>query len=143
MLDTQTLNRHLQFDKLYLDFALSVASLSRCNRKKVGAVLVKDNNILSYGFNGTPSGMCNDCEDVNGNTLPIVLHAEANALAKCLLSENSPKDSTLYVTLSPCMECSKLLIQSGVKKVWYLEEYRNVEGIELLKQNRITVNKWV
>ena len=105
---------------------------SYCNRRKVGAILVKENMIISDGYNGTPSGFENKCEDADGRTFPYVLHAEANAITKVARSNNSSEGSTLYVTSSPCMECSKLIIQAGIKRVVFSEYYRICEGIELL-----------
>jgi dCMP deaminase len=107
----------------------------------VGALLVKDRMIISDGFNGTPSGFENICEDENGVTKPYVLHAEANAITKVAKSGNNSADSTLYVTASPCLECSKLIIQSGIKRVVYRDEYRLTDGIDLLRKAGIEVEK--
>ena len=115
------------------------AENSYCQRRKVGALLVKDQMIISDGYNGTPSGFENCCEDANNVSLPYVLHAEANAITKVARSNNSSEGATLYVTASPCMECSKLIIQAGVKRVVYGEEYRIMDGIELLKKAGIEV----
>jgi dCMP deaminase len=122
------------FDKRYLEMALIWAKNSYCKRRQVGALIVKGKMIISDGFNGTPSGFENVCEDDNNKTKPYVLHAEANAITKVAKSNNSSEDSTLYVTSSPCMECSKLIIQSGIKRVVYCNEYHNVEGLDLLKR---------
>jgi dCMP deaminase len=110
------------------------AENSYCNRRKVGAIIVKDKMIISDGFNGTPSGFENICEDENGITKPYVLHAEANAITKVAKSNNSSKGSTLYVTTSPCMECSKLIIQAGIKRVVFDEKYRITDGLDILER---------
>jgi dCMP deaminase len=124
-------------DKRYLQMAQIWAENSYCKRKKVGALIVKSNMIISDGFNGTPSGFENICEDENGITKPYVLHAEANAITKVAKSGNSSDGATLYVTTSPCIECSKLIIQSGIKRVVFLDKYHNTEGLDLL--NRVGV----
>lgn len=108
--------------------------LSHCDRKKVGAIIVKDRMIISDGFNGTPTGFENPCEDDEGYTKWYVLHAEANAILKVANSTQSCKGATLYITLSPCQQCSKLIHQAGIKKVIYANEYRDVSGIEFLKK---------
>jgi dCMP deaminase len=117
-----------------------ISSASHANRKKVGAIIVKDNRIISTGYNGTPSGFDNQCE-VNDITKPEVLHAESNAIAKCAKSNESTEGSTMYVTLSPCFNCSKLIIQCGIKQVFYKEDYTNDEGLKLLKKANIYVFK--
>ena len=117
------------------------AENSYCKRRQVGALVVKDKMIISDGYNGTPSGFENICEDENGVTKPYVLHAEANAITKVAKSGNSSAGATLYVTASPCMECSKLIIQSGIKRVVYRDEYRLTDGIDLLRQAGIEVEK--
>ena len=114
---------------------------SYCKRRQVGALLVKDRMIISDGYNGTPSGFENICEDEYGVTKPYVLHAEANAIMKVAKSGNSSDGATLYVTASPCMECSKLIIQSGIKRVVYRDEYRLTDGIDLLRKAGIEVEK--
>lgn len=114
---------------------------SYCRRRQVGALLVKDRMIISDGYNGTPSGFDNVCEDENGVTMPYVLHAEANAITKVAKSGNSSEGSTLYVTASPCIECAKLIIQAGVKRVVYRDEYRLTDGIDLLIKAGIEVKK--
>lgn len=114
---------------------------SYCRRRQVGALLVKDRMIISDGYNGTPSGFDNVCEDENGVTMPYVLHAEANAITKVAKSGNSSEGSTLYVTASPCIECAKLIIQAGVKRVVYRDEYRLTDGIDLLRKAGIEVKK--
>lgn len=114
---------------------------SYCKRRKVGALIVKDKMIISDGYNGTPSGFENICEDENGVTKPYVLHAEANAITKVAKSGNSSSGATLYVTASPCMECSKLIIQSGIQRVVYRDAYRLQDGIELLRRAGIDVEQ--
>ena len=128
-----------QFDKHYLEMASIWAKNSYCKRRQVGALIVKDKMIISDGFNGTPEGFENDCEDANNKTKAYVLHAEANAITKVAKSGNNSLGATLYVTTSPCIECSKLIIQAGIKRVVYLDEYHNEEGIELLKRAEIEV----
>ena len=136
-----------KFDDFYLDMAERTALLSHANRKKVGAIIVKDSNILAYGYNGTPSGADNCCEYPildHGEELVTkqsVLHAESNALMKVAQSNESTKDSTLYVTLSPCFECSKLIIQSGIKKVIFIEKYRDQSSISFLEDNNVEVKQ--
>lgn len=125
--------QHL-LDVRYLRMARIWAENSYCKRRQVGALLVKDKMIISDGFNGTPAGFENVCEDDNDTTKPYVLHAEANAITKIAQSNNNSKDATLYVTASPCIECSKLIIQAGIKRVIYQELYRINDGIELLKR---------
>jgi dCMP deaminase len=115
------------------------AENSYCERRKVGALIVKDKMIISDGYNGTPAGFENVCEDENGLTKHYVLHAEANAITKIACSNNNSKDSTLYVTASPCIECAKLIIQAGIRRVVYSEEYRLTEGLELLQKAKIDV----
>lgn len=122
-----------KYDKAYLRMAQEWAKLSHCDRKKVGAIIVKNNMIISDGYNGTPSGYKNCCEDEDGNTQWYVLHAEANAILKVAKSTQSAHGSTLYITLSPCKECSKLIIQSGIKRVIYKNEYKDTSGIDFLK----------
>ena len=128
-------------DYLYLRMAKTWAENSYCQRRKVGALLVKDNMIISDGYNGTPSGFENVCEDENNVSKPYVLHAEANAITKVARSNNSSDGSTLYVTTLPCMECSKLIIQSGIKRVVYSEDYRIRDGLELLQRAGIETIK--
>ena len=128
-------------DARYLEMAAIWAKNSYCKRRQVGAILVKDRMIISDGYNGTPSGFENVCEDENGVTKPYVLHAEANAITKVAQSGNSSKDATLYVTASPCMECAKLIIQAGIRRVVYRDEYRITDGIDLLRKAGIEVEK--
>ena len=126
-----------KFDERYLEMAEVWAKNSYCKRRQVGALLVKDRMIISDGYNGTPSGFENQCEDENDVTKPYVLHAEANAITKVAKSGNSSEGATLYVTASPCMECAKLIIQSGIKRVVYKDLYRITDGIDLLKSANI------
>ena len=130
-----------KFDQRYLEMAEIWARNSYCKRRQVGALLVKDRMIISDGYNGTPSGFENIGEDENGVTKPYVLHAEANAITKVAKSGNSSRNATLYVTASPCMECAKLIIQAGIKRVVYKDEYRLTDGIELLLKAGIEVEK--
>lgn len=126
-------------DHRYLKMATIWSLNSYCNRRKVGALLVKDKMIISDGYNGTPSGFENVCEDENNQTKPYVLHAEANAITKIAKSGNSSEGATMYVTSSPCLECAKLIIQAGIKRVVFNEEYRSEDGINLLKRAGIEV----
>ncbi len=126
-------------DYRYLRMARIWAENSYCKRRQVGALVVKDKMIISDGYNGTPSGFENICEDENGVTKPYVLHAEANAITKLARSGNNSEGSTLYVTASPCIECAKLIIQSGIKKVVYAEKYRLTDGVDLLERAGIEV----
>jgi dCMP deaminase len=112
---------------------------SYCKRRQVGALIVKDKMIISDGYNGTPSGFENVCEDQEGLTKPYVLHAEANAITKVAKSNNSSQDATLYVTTSPCMECSKLIIQAGIKRVVFSNKYRIEDGLRLLERANIEI----
>ena len=128
-----------ELDKRYLRMAAIWAENSYCKRRQVGALLVKDKMIISDGFNGTPAGFENVCEDETNRTKPYVLHAEANAITKVARSSNSSDGSTLYVTTSPCMECSKLTIQSGIRRVVFSEKYRITDGLDLLGQAGIEV----
>ena len=130
-----------KFDHRYLEMAEVWARNSYCKRRQVGALIVKDRMIISDGYNGTPSGFENICEDENGVTKPYVLHAEANAITKVAKSGNSSQGATLYVTASPCLECSKLIIQSGIKRVVYKDEYRLTDGIDLLRRAGVEVEK--
>ena len=121
-------------DKRYLRMARIWAENSYCQRRKGGALLVKDQMIISDGYNGTPAGFENVCEDENGVTKPYVLHAEANAITKVARIGNSSEGSTLYITASPCLECSKLIIQAGIKRVVYNDLYRIQDGLEILRR---------
>ena len=129
---TPNIEKQLKLDERYLRMALIWAENSYCIRRQVGALLVKDKMIISDGYNGTPSGFENICEDENDKTKPYVLHAEANAITKVAKSNNSSDGATLYVTSSPCLECSKLIIQSGIRRVVFSEAYRINDGVELL-----------
>ncbi len=132
-----------QFDRSYLEMARVWAKNSYCTRRKVGALLVKDRMIISDGFNGTPSGFENICEDpATGRTKPYVLHAEANAISKVAKSGNNSEGATLYVTDAPCLECAKLIIQAGIRRVVYVIEYSVRDGIELLRRAGIEVCKY-
>ena len=130
-----------KFDEKYLAMAEVWAGNSYCRRRQVGARLVKNRMIISDGYNGTPSGFENICEDESGATKPYVLHAEANAISKVAKSGNSSDGATLYVTASPCIECAKLIIQAGIKRVVYKDEYRLTDGIDLLRRAGIEVEK--
>jgi dCMP deaminase len=135
-------NRKQQIlDQRYLKMADIWAQNSYCKRRKVGALLVKDKMIISDGYNGTPSGFENECEDEENKTKTYVLHAEANAITKVAKSGNSSLGATLYVTSSPCIECSKLIIQAGIKRVVFTENYRLEDGINLLKRASIEVEQ--
>lgn len=134
-----TANKQLKFDKAYLKMALEWGKLSHCKRKQVGALIVKDRMIISDGFNGTPTGFDNCCEDENGTTKWEVLHAEANAILKVASSTQSAKNSTLYVTLSPCTQCSKLIHQAGIKRVVYANAYKDDAGIKFLEKAGIEI----
>ena len=124
-------------DKRYLRMSAIWAENSYCTRRKVGAIIVKNKMIISDGYNGTPAGFENICEDESGSTKPYVLHAEANAITKVARSNNSSDGATLYVTASPCVECAKLIIQAGIKRVVFNELYRITDGIDLLKRAQI------
>ena len=126
-------------DYRYLRMARIWAENSYCRRRQVGALVVKDKMIISDGYNGTPSGFENVCEDETGTTFPYVLHAEANAITKLARSSNNSDGATLYVTASPCIECAKLIIQSGIRRVVYAEKYRLTDGIDLLKKAGVKV----
>ena len=128
-----------KFDQRYLEMARIWAKNSYCTRRQVGALVVKNNMIISDGYNGTPSGFENVCEDDNGVTKPYVLHAEANAITKLARSSNNSEGSTIYITASPCIECAKLIIQAGIRRVVYGEKYRLMDGIELLERAGIEV----
>lgn len=130
-----------KFDPRYIEMASVWAKNSYCKRRQVGALIVKDRMIISDGYNGTPSGFENVCEDESGATKPYVLHAEANAITKVAKSGNSSYGSTLYVTASPCVECAKLIIQAGIKRVVYRDEYRLTDGVELLQRAGVEVLK--
>lgn len=132
-------SKQTKYDQAYLRMASEWAKLSYCDRKKVGAIIVKDSMIISDGYNGTPSGYKNCCENSDGDTEWYVLHAEANAILKVAKSTQSAKDATLYITLSPCKQCSKLIIQSGIVRVVYRDEYKDISGVKFLKDYGIEV----
>ena len=134
-----TTSKQQKYDVAYLRMATEWAKLSYCLRKQVGSLIVKDNAIISDGYNGTPSGYLNNCEDEEGDTQWYVLHAEANAILKVAKSTQSSEGATLYITLSPCKECSKLIIQSGIKRVVYKEKYKDSSGIDFLEEYGIEV----
>jgi len=126
-------------DRRYLEMARIWAQNSYCKRKQVGALIVKDKMIISDGYNGTPSGFENNCEDDENKTKPYVLHAEANAITKVAKSNNSSENATLYITTSPCLECSKLIIQSGIRRIVFNDKYRNEDGLKLLERAGIKI----
>jgi dCMP deaminase len=124
-LEVPAYNKQDKLDRVFMNIAKEVATLSHCSRSKVGAVIELDGNVVSFGFNGTPKGMPNCCEDENNITLPYVIHGESNALLKAAKTGHSTKGGTLYLTLSPCLDCAKLILQSEIQRVVYLEEYRD------------------
>jgi dCMP deaminase len=127
-------SKQYQLDKRYLRMAMIWAENSYCQRRQVGALIVKDKMIISDGYNGTPSGFENCCEDADGLTKQYVLHAEANAITKLASSNNNSKDATLYITTSPCIECAKLIIQAGIRRIVFCEKYRLTEGLDILER---------
>ncbi|MGN0058628.1 MAG: dCMP deaminase family protein [Phocaeicola plebeius] len=133
----ETDHKQAILDRRYMRMAGIWAENSYCQRRKVGALIVKEKMIISDGYNGTPSGFENVCEDEQGVTKPYVLHAEANAITKIARSNNSSEGATLYVTASPCIECAKLIIQAGIKRVVFAEKYRLEDGLQLLKRAHI------
>lgn len=130
-----------KYDQAYLRMALEWAKLSHCHRKQVGALIVKDNMIISDGYNGTPSGFPNKCENENNETHWYVLHAEANAITKVAKSTNNAKGGTLYITLSPCKDCSKLVLQSGIKRVVFMNAYKDTSGVDFLREAGIQITQ--
>lgn len=128
-----------QFDRRYLEMAMIWARNSYCRRRQVGALIVKGKMIISDGYNGTPAGFENECEDAQGVTKPYVLHAEANAITKVAKSNNSSEGATLYVTTSPCLECAKLIIQSGISRVVFCDKYHNEDGLRLLERAGVEI----
>jgi dCMP deaminase len=134
-----TEKKQLKYDQAYLKMALEWGKLSHCKRKQVGALIVKDRMIISDGFNGTPTGFDNCCEDEEGVTKWEVLHAEANAILKVASSTQSAKNATLYITLSPCTECSKLIHQAGIKRVVYAKNYRDLAGLNFLEKAGVEI----
>jgi dCMP deaminase len=139
LIKSMTAEKQQQFDRSYLEMATVWGRNSYCKRRQVGAIIVKDRMIISDGYNGTPSGFENVCEDEQGITLPYVLHAEANAITKVAKSNNSSEGATLYITTSPCVECAKLIIQAGITRVVYSTQYRITDGIDLLRRAGIEV----
>jgi dCMP deaminase len=133
--------KQLRYDKAYLRMATSWAELSHCQRKKVGALIVKDDMIISDGYNGAPSGFDNCCENEQGETHWYVLHAEANAILKVAKSTNNAKGATLYLTLSPCKDCSKLILQAGIKRVVFVKLYKDSAGVDFLESAGITIEQ--
>lgn len=131
--------KQLQFDRRYLEMARIWAQNSYCKRRQVGALIVKDKMIISDGYNGTPAGFENNCEDEDNKTKPYVLHAEANAITKVAKSSNSSDNATLYVTTSPCLECAKLIIQSGIRRVVFCDRYHKDDGLMLLDRAGIEI----
>ncbi|WP_338377612.1 dCMP deaminase family protein [uncultured Flavobacterium sp.] len=129
-----------KYDKAYLRIAKEWGQLSYCQRKKVGAIIVRDKMIISDGYNGTPSGFENCCEDEDNNTKWYVLHAEANAISKVARSTQSCEGATLYITLSPCKDCSKLIHQSGIKRVVYHQEYKDCSGLDFLRKAGVEID---
>jgi dCMP deaminase len=132
-------NKQYLLDERYIRMARIWGENSYCKRRQVGALIVKEKMIISDGFNGTPSGFENICEDENGRTKPYVLHAEANAITKVARSNNSSEGATLYVTCSPCIECAKLIIQAGIRRVVFSELYHNTDGVDLLKRSGVEI----
>ena len=128
-----------RYDRAYLKMATQWAQLSHCKRKQVGALIVKEGMIISDGYNGTPSGFENDCEDVAGDTKWYVLHAEANAIMKVARSTNNARNATLYLTMSPCKECSKLILQSGIKRLVYMMDYKDNSGLDFLRESGLEI----
>ncbi len=130
-----------RYDKAYLRMAATWAQLSHCSRKKVGALIVRDGRIISDGYNGTPAGFDNCCENEHGETHWYVLHAEANAILKVARSTNDCSDATLYLTLSPCKDCSKLVLQAGINRVVYMHDYKDTTGIDFLRSAGVEIVK--
>ena len=140
----QKLKKENRYHKIYLEIAQKISELSHANKKKVGSIIVKNSVIISDGFNGTPTGFENECEDCDGNTKWYTLHSEANAISKLVRTGGvSAQGATLYITLSPCKDCAKLILQSGISNVIYLEEYRDMTGINFLKTSGINIFKFI
>jgi dCMP deaminase len=133
--------KQLRYDKAYLRMAKTWSDLSHCERKQVGAIIVKDGMIISDGFNGTPSGFDNCCENESGETRWYVLHAEANAILKVAKSTHNCQNATLYLTLSPCKDCSKLVVQSGIKRIVFTSAYKDTSGIDFLRKAGIEISQ--
>ena len=138
-MNTVSSEKQYLLDQRYLAMARIWSQNSYCNRRQVGAIIVKNKMIISDGYNGTPSGFENECEDCHNKTKPYVLHAEANAITKVARSHNSSDGATLYVTASPCIECAKLIIQAGIRRVVFSEKYHQEDGIQLLRRANIDV----
>ena len=126
---------------MYMDVAITISKYSKCKRKQVGCIIVKNESIIAIGYNGTPSGFDNCCEE-NDVTKKIVLHAESNAISKCSKSTISSQGATMYLTLSPCFDCAKLIIQSGIKRVVYKETYRETDALDLLQKANIILTQY-
>lgn len=138
IINWKTFERNLQKDKVYLNIAEQIGSLSHCKRKQVGCIIVKDDNIISTGFNETPKNMDNSCESTeDGETLWYVLHSESNAITKLSKSTLSSEDSTMYITLSPCKQCAKLILQSGIKRIVYNKIHSCTDGIDFLSNQGV------
>ncbi len=135
------LAKQLRYDVAYLKMAFEWANLSYCQRKKVGAIIVKNRMIISDGYNGTPSGFENDCEDEEINKKLYVLTAEANAILKCATSTQSAEGATLYIKLFPCKDCSKLILQAGIKRIVYIQQYKDISGLDFLEQAGVTIQQ--
>lgn len=133
--------KQFRYDSAYLRMAQQWSKLSHCQRKQVGAIIVKDEMVISDGYNGTPAGFDNCCEDEEGNTQWYVLHAEANAILKVAKSTNNCKGATLYLTLSPCKDCSKLVLQAGINRVVFINAYKDTEGVDFLKSAGVDVSQ--
>lgn len=133
--------KQLRYDKAYLKMAIEWAKLSHCKRKQVGALIVKNRMIISDGYNGTPTGFDNKCEDDDGETRWYVLHAEANAISKLAKSTHDANGATLYITLSPCKECSKLILQVGIKRLVYQKDYKDNDGLKFLKNAGVIIQQ--
>ena len=133
--------KQLRYDKAYLRMASSWAKLSHCKRKQVGAIIVKENMIISDGYNGTPTGFDNCCEDEEGKTHWYVLHAEANAILKVAKSTNNAKGATLYLTHSPCKDCSKLVLQAGITRLVFIESYKDTSGVDFLRSAGLEITQ--
>ena len=129
----------ISFHELYIRIAHLVSRRSSCKRHQVGSVIVKNDSIISFGYNGTPHGWNNCCEDIKNDTIPEVIHAEINAIAKVAKSATSTEGADIYLTLSPCFDCAKALVQSGIKRIFYLEEYRDNRPLQFLADNNLTV----
>lgn len=130
-----------RYDRAYMRMAMEWGKLSHCKRKQVGAILVKDGMIISDGYNGTPTGFENACEDEEGDTKWYVLHAEANAITKVARSTNNARNSTLYISMSPCPECSKLILQAGVKRLVYCYQYKDTRGLDFLAEAGVDITQ--